>query len=574
MNELHYQIDLLKAMNAKLTAKESMYNLICSSLSDAFIYYSFEKDEYTTLGKWSDLFDFEINDSRDFETLFESVEDSYILPLRDTLYAEKRNESSASVDCRIKDSVNKWVNFSVKITYNDDLTPHEKIIIISDITKNKIQNDELSYLAYFDSLTNLYNRNYFVRVLGSFIDKAKAKGDVVSVMVIDIDDFKRINDGLGIVIGDELIQQLGDFIKDFTNDNVIACHLSSDIFAMAMYDPVDERSVDYLEKCISQRTKRSFNLSGGQEIQITVSIGVAEFPEAAESALELINCAEIVMYKSKSMGKNTIQYFNTPLINEFIASVEIENKLREAVFSHSFELFYQPQYSSVNHRLRGAEALIRWKDDKGTSIPPSTFIPIAEKNGNIIPIGKWVIEESIRKYMEWKEAYDYDFVLSINISAMQYKRDEFVADLIDVINKYHMNPAYLELEITESILIDDYHKVMEKLKRLRDYGIRVSLDDFGTGFSSLSYLKKFPIDTVKIDKSFVDTVLNDSATRIITESIINMSKALGFETVAEGVEQEEQYKYLNAIGVDNIQGFLFGKPMPASEFSDILKGLM
>jgi EAL domain-containing protein (putative c-di-GMP-specific phosphodiesterase class I) len=220
------------------------------------------------------------------------------------------------------------------------------------------------------------------------------------------------------------------------------------------------------------------------------------------------------------------------------------------------------------------EALIRWRDESGHMSSPFVCIPIAEKNGTIVSIGNWVVEQSAKQFAKWKEKYGRDFILSINISATQCRRDDFVNEIIQITNKYQIEPSQFELEITESVLIDEFDTVLEKLRQLKEYGLRISLDDFGTGFSSLSYLKKLPIDTLKIDKSFIDTVLTDSATRIITESIIDMVKALGFESIAEGVEDEQQYKYLHAIGCDVIQGFLLGKPCPSEMIDELLQKMI
>jgi EAL domain-containing protein (putative c-di-GMP-specific phosphodiesterase class I) len=315
-------------------------------------------------------------------------------------------------------------------------------------------------------------------------------------------------------------------------------------------------------------------LSGGHQANITVSVGVAEYPEAAANVLELINCAEIVMFRCKGMGKNTIQYFDTPILNDFLNNIEMENKLKEAVFRSNFQLYYQPQYYTGSKKLRGVEALIRWKDESRDMISPNIFIPIAEKNGCIIPIGSWVLEQSIKQFAQWRNQYGIPFVVSINISSVQFARENFVDALVTAVSMYKVKPSEVEIEITESVLIEDFDKVFEKLKILKDYGIRVSLDDFGTGFSSLSYLKKLPIDTLKIDKSFIDTVLADGATRIITESIINMVKSLGIESIAEGVEDDAQYNYLHAIGCDVIQGYLLGKPQPAEEIDSLLKKIL
>ncbi len=574
MNELRYQLDLLKAMNQKLSARERMYQIICDTVSSAFLYYSFEKNEIVTLGKWHDFFDFDIRDIRETEKIFDMVDEQHVMSLRDAFYPEKRGEISAATDCMLKES-RIWLRFNVHIVYDVNGQPADKIINIDNITTYKSQNEELKYMAYYDDLTGLYNRNYFVHLLGNFLRKAEDENSIVSVLILDIDDFRKVNDGLGIIIGDELVQLFGAFLKELCDENIIVCHLNSDVYCMAIYNPVGSRSVETIHHAIQQRTREAFRLSGGQELKITVSVGVAEYPEAAQSALELINCAEIVMFKGKkALGKNRIQYFNAPILQDFMDTVEMENKLKEAVFNKSFELNYQPQYYAGNQRLRGLEVLIRWQDTPGHYIPPSFFIPLAEKTGSILAIGRWVVEQSISQYAKWQAEYGADFILSINISAVQFSKDNCVEGLMEILNRYQVDPGVVELEITESILIDNFKPVLEKLKILKEYGIKISLDDFGTGFSSLSYLKELPIDTLKIDKSFIDTVLSDSATRIITESIINMVKALGFESIAEGVEQEQQYEYLHAIGCDVIQGFFFGKPQSSEQIEELLRSMI
>lgn len=572
MSDLLYQLDLLKAMNQKLSVKERMYRMVCENASNAFLYYSFEKDELVALGKWSTFFSFDVKCGKDLAQLFDVVDENYILPLREALFVEKTGQEYAEAEC-MKADKKGWFHFHVNVVYDENKRPTDKIISIEDVTDLKVKHAELTYLAYYDGLTGLYNRNYFVKRLGEFVRRASETGNVVSVMVIDIDDFKKVNDGIGIVMGDELIQQFGTFLGGLSDENVIVSHFTSDVYCIAVYEPTGSRSVEHIHKQIQNRTKEDFRLSGGHMIQITVSVGVAAYPEASKSALELINCAEIVMFKGKTMGKNTIQYFDTPTIREFIQNIEIENKLKEAVNHNGFMLYFQPQYYTGNKKLRGMEALIRWQDGKNGMVSPSTFIPIAEKTGSIVPIGNWVVERSVSLYADWCKKYNVHFVLSINISALQCSKDDFVESIIKIVEKYHVEPSEIELEITESILIDDFDAVSSKLAALRDYGIRISLDDFGTGFSSLSYLKKLPIDTLKIDKSFIDTVLTDSATRVITESIINMVRTLGFETVAEGVEEGMQHQYLHAIGCDVIQGFFFGKPQPAEEIELLLQQL-
>ncbi len=570
MDDLRYQLNLALAMNQKLSEKERMYQMVCSSDIGAFLYCSFQKKQYTMLGNWKQFFEFEVRESKELSGFLDIVDDSYVMELREIVFLEKTGRETGSLECLLKDK-QKWMQFQVDVVYDDKGIPAEKMIHITDVTKLHVQNDELRYMAYYDSLTGLYSRNYFVRILSEYVRTASETDNVVSVMILDVDDFRKVNDGQGIVVGDELVQQIGFFLKELCGENVIACHMHSDLFGIAVYAPTPKTCVDAIYKKITERLKNPFCLSGGQEFKITMSVGVAEYPEAASSSLELLNCAEIVLFKSKDMGKNTMQYFNAPVLNDFMGAIELENKLKTAIRNENFIMYYQPQYYADTRKLRGVEALIRWQDDNERFINPSVFIPAAEKNGAIIPIGRWVVEESIKQYAAWREQFGFPFIMSINISALQYKKDDFVDNVIEIMNQYNVSPAEIELEITESVLIENFEMVYEKIAALRSYGIRISLDDFGTGFSSLSYLKRFPIDTLKIDKTFIDTVLTDQTSKVIMEAIVNMVKALGFEAIAEGVEQNEQYMYLRSIGCDVIQGYLFSKPLAPKDMELVLE---
>ena len=569
MDELKYQIDLLSAMNEKLSSEEKMLRLICETSNNAFLYYSFESQKFQTVANWDHFFGFTVRDVHDMNRLYDCVEEQYVIPLREVLFIEEQKLQNQSLEVRLKDK-RICVEVEVNVVYDEQGEPTDKIIRFKDVTKLVAQNDELTYMAYYDMLTGLYNRNYFVRLVGEMIRKAESANAAVAIMFLDFDDFRRINDGMGLIAGDELVQLFGQFLSDLMSDNVVVSHFNSDIYCIGIYDPCGTRSVNTIYRTISERLKQPFILSGGQEIMLTISVGVAEYPEAATGTLELINCAEIVMFKAKNMGKNNVVYYEGAILDEFLKKVSIENKLKDAIFEQNFIMYYQPQFHTADRRLRGVEALIRWKDDNGRMVSPAVFIPIAEKNGAIIPIGTWVIEESLRAFSEWKRKYAYPLIISLNISAIQYRQPEFIDELLHLMKKYGVEAAEVELEITESVLIDDFAEVTRKLAVLKDLGIKISLDDFGTGYSSLSYLKGLPIDTLKIDKSFIDTVITDENTRIITESIIYMVKKLGYETIAEGVETEEQYRYLNEISCDNIQGFYLGKPMPSEQIESLL----
>ncbi|MCM1123673.1 MAG: bifunctional diguanylate cyclase/phosphodiesterase [Eubacterium sp.] len=569
MEELRCQIDLLKAMNQKLSKDEKMLRLICETSNNAFLYYNYEEQRIETFANWNHFFDFAVRDIHDLNKLYDCVEEQYTIPLQEIFSIDRQGLKNQSIEVKLREK-RICIEVEVNVVYDALGNATDKIIRFKDVTKFNSQNDELTYLAYYDNLTGLYNRNYFIRLLSEYLRCAEEENETVAVMFMDFDDFRRINDGMGIIVGDELVQMFGQFLAELIGDNIIISRFNSDIFCIGIYSPCGARSVETLYRTIKERLKKPFKLSDGKEILITVSVGVAEYPDAAGNPLELINCAEIVMFKVKSMGKDKILYYNGAILEDFLKKAKIENKLKDAVFKQNFTMYYQPQFRTNDKALRGVEALIRWKDDNGRMISPAVFIPIAEKSGAIVPIGTWVIEESLRAYADWKRKYHYSMALSINISAIQYRQPDFIDHVTGLMAQYDVSPSEIELEITESVLIDDLEEVTKKLGMLRDIGIKISLDDFGTGYSSLSYLKGLPIDTLKIDKSFIDTVTTDENTRIITESIIYMVKKLGFETIAEGVETEEQFCYLNEIGCDNIQGYFLGKPMPSEKIEDLL----
>lgn len=573
MDDLRGQIELLSSVNRKLMKDVKMLHLICETSNSAFLYYNYEEDTVQTIANWDYFFDFQVKSREDFSRFYDCVEEKYVTPLREALFIEKRGMKSTAIDVKMKDG-RMWVEVEITIVYDEEGHPTDKIIRFKDVTKFNSQNDELTYMAYYDLLTGLYNRNYFVRLLGEFVRRAKEEERKVAVMFIDLDDFRRMSDELGIIIGDEIVQTFGQFLAELGDENIVISHFNGDIFCIGVYHPYGDRSVESAYARISERLQRPFRLSSGQEIFLTISVGIAEYPEAAVDTLDLINCAEIVMFRAKENGKGRIQYFDGSILEDFLKNVTIENKLKEAVFSQNFTLHFQPQFHTADRILRGVEALIRWKDETGKSIKPDVFIPIAEKNGTIVPIGTWVMEESVRIYAEWKKKYHYAMILSLNISAIQYKQPDFVDKVMQILGKYDISPEEIELEITETILIDNFKEVTEKLVTLRNIGVKISLDDFGTGYSSLSYLKGLPIDTLKVDKSFIDTVITDENTRIITESIIYMVKKLGFETIAEGVETQEQFDYLSAIDCDNIQGYYLGRPMPPEEIEELLAEML
>lgn len=570
MSEMSYQVGQLEAMNNRLQNDETMFKMICETSSDAFVYLDFTQRRIVHLGNWSHFFDFELNYNA-ISRLLDVVEEKYHTDVYDCLMLEKNKLSNKSVEFKVMGK-STWIQMDAFASYDESKKEISKLLRFKDITKYKKQDEEIDFLAYYDMYTGLMNRNYFIVKLRQMLIKAEENRDVVSVLFIDVDHFRKVNDGMGMLMGDELVQQIGQLFKEVESENVIVSHFNSDVFCVAIYDPCGSRSVENIVSEIKKKLSEPIRLSNSTEVTVSISIGVAEYPECGNDALNLINCAEIVMFKSKGSQKNGVQYYDSPIIQEFIEKVHIEQKFEKALKEHGFFMCYQPQYSTDGKSLRGVEALVRWKDEDGKVISPGTFIPMAEKNGSILRLGDWIMEKSISDFAQWREKYGVeDITLSVNVSALQFKNKSFVKTLMHLLDEYKMPPTMLELEITESVFIDDIDDVIEKMNILRESGIRFSMDDFGTGFSSLSYLRRLPIDTLKIDKSFVDTVVTDTPTRTIAETIIGMGKKLGFHTIAEGVEDEVQFDLLRDIGCDNIQGFYLGKPMVSEKIEKLLE---
>ncbi len=567
----NFQLDMLNAMNQKLLDNDKMFRMICGTSSNTFLYYDFNADRIEILGKTEPYFTFTLENRDDLLRFPQLFLEEFRDTVRKTLFVEEENRSSAGCEGRLKNG--KWLGMEVTISYNEHGRPSEKIIRLHDCTRERQQTENLKYMAYYDTLTGLYNRNYFVRLLSDWVRKAEDEGAVIEVLCLKIDDFKDINDALGMIAGDEVLQNLGLHLRDTQSEDCLLSHFHSEVYFAAFYNPIGRDANRFFE-ALSEYLKVPIPITGKDNVEITVSGGIARYPESARNSIELINCAEIALEQQKGDNVAGLYYFEAPVLDDFLGNIALENDLKQAIDHNAFELYYQPQYDAVSKKLRGVEALIRWKNEEGYFISPSRFIPLAERAGLIDHIGHWVLKEGISSYASWMKNYNYPIVLSVNISAIQFKKSDFIPTLFELIDEYGVNPAFLELEITESVLIDDPDGVLDSMNRIREKGIKISLDDFGTGYSSLSYLKNLPIDTLKIDKSFIDTVIDDDSTRIITESIIAMVKRLGYETVAEGVENDRQLEYLKSIECDNIQGFLLGKPQPAESIEALLGRLV
>lgn len=389
-------------------------------------------------------------------------------------------------------------------------------------------------------------------------------------MFLDLDHFKEINDTLGHACGDELLISVSIRLKNCVREVDTIARLGGDEFTIIFDSIQHSENAGMIAEKILDALSDPFILSGNK-IFISTSIGITLYPEDATEAEDLIKHADAAMYKTKEKGRNNFQYYTDNLNTEAVKTMELKNDLRNAIIQNELSLYYQPKVNMVNNEIVGAEALLRWQHPKLGMVSPAEFIPIAEQSGLIHEIGSWVIKEAIIQNHKWRESHLKPICMAINLSAKQFQKREFV-DLIDrELNNADMTVSSLELEITESLLMKEDQQEQDILKELNDKGYKIAIDDFGTGYSSLSYLKRFTIDTLKIDRSFIRDIPSDQDDAEIVKAIVAMAHALRLTVIAEGVENEDQLAFLRQLNCDEIQGYLFSKPVPAEEFERLLR---
>ncbi|MCZ8536616.1 EAL domain-containing protein [Paenisporosarcina quisquiliarum] len=430
---------------------------------------------------------------------------------------------------------------------------------------------EIDYQARFDSLTNLPNRFSIERELSSWIEESKESNQMITVAFIDLDHFKQINDSKGHAYGDELLVQVTQRIKELLPENSSFGRFGGDEFIVLIRAkrekfPAVRATLTALHECFS----KVFYLND-HPFFVTPSIGVSLYPTDAKSCEQLLINADTALYKAKAAGRNRILFFNYEMKEAFEKQHMMEQGLREAIKHNHFNLVYQPQFNLKTGRTESLEALLRWRHPEWGMISPAEFIPVAEESGYIKEIGDWVLETAIREIKSIHQEYVHISAVAINVSALQLREAYFVHRLKTLLKKYQVNPGLIEIEITESIFIEGGEEVLETLKEIRGMGISIALDDFGTGYSSLNYLRILPINRVKIDRSFVQKMENDTRVQAIIKSVIDLSHNLGFNIVAEGVETQKQLLLLKSMNADVIQGFYGSKPLNWTQLHEFLK---
>ncbi|MDZ7859160.1 MAG: EAL domain-containing protein [Candidatus Krumholzibacteriota bacterium] len=428
----------------------------------------------------------------------------------------------------------------------------------------------VEYLAYHDNLTGLPNRALFSRLLYHQMQHARRYKKRLALMFLDLDHFKAINDSLGHEAGDELLKKMGRRLRESLRESDIVARLGGDEFIMLLPEITEETQVTTVAGKILAAVAKPFTLAE-QEFRITISIGIAMFPADGEDEQTLMKSADVAMYHVKEGGKNNFRFYSEKLNTDSLERLTLESSLRKALENNEFRLFYQSKQDMATGRITGIEALLRWQHPDLGLIPPMQFIPLAEENGLIVPIGRWVFKTACRQNLAWQNEGFPKLSMAVNISKRQFFDEDFLKDVGDALQESGMAPELLELEITEAIIMHDMDGTIRILKDLKQMRVRVAIDDFGIGYSSLSKLKEFPLNTLKIDGSFIQNMIPNTETKSLTTALIDLGKSLGFTVVAEGVESKEQADFLRTHSCDQFQGFYINKPMPPEKFTSEIR---
>jgi diguanylate cyclase (GGDEF)-like protein/PAS domain S-box-containing protein len=469
------------------------------------------------------------------------------------------------IDARLRHQNGTWL--SVEMTANDLTTdPNVAGIVLNtrDVSERRAFEEQLQHQAFHDTVTGLANRALFHDRVHHALERQGRDGEALSILLLDLDDFKAVNDSLGHAVGDRLLIEVGNRLRTLVRGADTVARMGGDEFAVLMEEARQEEAGETAER-ILEGLKAPFQLDG-KDVLVRASLGIAivEAGDDREGAEEFLRNADVAMYMAKAEGKGRYQIFEPTMHNSVLKRLELRADLLRAVEAQEFVLYFQPIYELSSGELAGVEALIRWQHPERGLVPPDQFIPLAEETGLIVPIGKWALEEACREAIVLQRAQPrkaQPLTMAVNLSAKQLQEPDLVRDLASILRESGLNPQNLHVEITESVMMADTDFSVTRLKELKMLGVRLAVDDFGTGYSSLNYIRRFPIDVLKIDRSFIDGITDQGEVSALSEAILQLSRILKLHAVAEGIETREQLDRLLELRCELGQGFLFARPL-------------
>ncbi|MES9956408.1 MAG: EAL domain-containing protein [Sedimenticola sp.] len=444
------------------------------------------------------------------------------------------------------------------------------VSIMSDISAIQESQERLKHLAHHDPLTNLPNRLLFNARLEHAMARARREKCWIGVMHLDLDNFKPINDGLGHPVGDKVLQAVAERLSTLVRRGDTVARVAGDEFALLVEEVTDTQDVSHVAGKILSSFEEPFQIEE-HKLHLTPTIGISQYPDDGTDVTALVKNADTAMHRGKQRGKNRYCFYTVDLTEAALERLQLENELRVALKRNEFRVYYQPQYCLSTGQLTGAEALVRWEHSELGLVSPIKFIPLAESTGLIIPLGEYVLREACTQMKVWQRAGHAIEHISVNVAGRQIQRGSIVETVRKVLEETELEPQCLELEITESFIMEQADKAISTLDELQSLGVTLAIDDFGTGYSSLSYLKRLPIDKLKIDRSFIKDIPHDADGEAIAKAIIALGKSLQLHIIAEGVETEEQKEFVRLEGCDEVQGYFYSRPLPEKDFSELLK---
>ncbi|MCK5829069.1 MAG: EAL domain-containing protein [Methylococcales bacterium] len=507
-----------------------------------------------------------------FSEIYEVVEKNNALMLYDKKVVGHDREHKQSVVQVIRNRLNEefFVRFSSREVYAENGSSEGVVYAFSDLTEVIEVNKEIAFIATHDTLTRLPNRTLLRNLMEQAIKKANRERGGFSVLFIDLDGFKKINDGMGHASGDLLLQEVATRLRNQVRESDTISRWGGDEFIIMLDKLISPSDVASVAEQMKQNLSQIFMINQ-QEVFITASIGISLFPEDGKKVDVLLEKADTAMYNIKKSGRNNVCFYSQSLETQAKERLFLENELRQALKKEEFDIYYQPQFDLSSNQLIGLEALIRWKHLKKGLLTPDQFISLAEESGLIVPIGHWVIKTVCRQLKLWKDKELPLVKVAINISARQFAQKDLVTTFVQEVESSGVEASLLQVEITESMMIQDMDIAVNVMERLKSVGISIAIDDFGTGYSSLEYLRKLPIDKLKIDKSFIASVVNNQDDASIVQAVIAMGRNMNIQIIAEGVETEEQLHFLLEQKCEYAQGFFFSKPIPAEKIEEWIR---
>lgn len=522
--------------------------------------------------RWRDIHQLK-NEQLDLQDWFEMISPRDVVAAQEAWHRLVSDQESIALELRMigPNHMTSWVHLMASPLHDHDGKLLGYLGAISDISELKAAQIQMETLAFFDPLTGLANRRLFKNRLEKSVKQATRSGNSMALLFLDMDQFKRVNDTLGHDAGDVLLKEVANRLNQTVRENDTVSRIGGDEFTILLTDISSVQDVRVVADKILRSMAKPIRVKG-QDILTSVSIGITLTPDDSQDTNVLMKNADLAMYSAKEQGRNNYQFFSEEMNHSILEHLALEKEIKEAIERNQFTLFFQPKISLFDYTTTGVETLIRWEHpDKGL-VSPDQFIPVAEETGQIIDIGNWVLEQACRQISSLirQNIMPADAKVAVNLSAKQFTDPELAPRIRNVLEITGMPPRCLELEITESTLMEDVEAAISIMQEIKATGVSIAIDDFGTGYSSLSYIKRFPIDVLKVDRSFVMDIPDDKNDMAITAAVIAMAHKLGMNVVAEGVETDEQFKYLRLNNCDEGQGYLFSRPLSLGQLHQYL----